>query len=109
VSGRRRGRPTKTGDELTPREADTLAIVESAPDGITSEAIARILGVGKASTNTWLDELRRRDLVHSYFPEGASIRTPWVWVAGPASTGPVLAPMMCRALPSIFHAGAVCA
>ena len=108
MSGRRRGRPTKTGDELTPRELDTLACVESHPDGITSREVAEIMGVKYTSTNTWLDELRRRDLAHSFLPAGANNHTPRIWLAGPAFTGPALSPLLCRSLPSIFHAGIVC-
>lgn len=108
MSGRRRGRPPKVSDELTQREADTLARVEAEPDGITSSEIAAMFGVKRASTDTWLNELRRRGLVHSFPPEGANTRTPHVWMAGPAYTGPLTSPLMARALPSIFHAGVTC-
>jgi hypothetical protein len=108
MSGRRQGRPTKGGDELTPREADTLACVEASQDGINANQIAAMLGVKPASVKTWLDELRRRDLAHAYLPAGCSSQTLRLWVAGPSHTGPVLDPMWCRAVPSIFHAGQAC-
>ena len=102
MSGRRRGRPTKTGDELTPREEDTLRLIEAAPDGITSAQLAAALGVGKASADTWLNELRLRKLAHGWRDEHTSSRVAALWFAGPAQTGPSISPMLARAIPSIF-------
>jgi hypothetical protein len=102
MSGRRNGRKTKSGDDLTAREADVLALIERAgADGILASDIDVALGVTRASTNVWLHELARRGLAHGYRTPGVSMHTPFTWLPGPAHTGPTMHPMFYR-VPSIF-------